>query len=61
MSTDTEKDFELMLRRLLNAAADTSPMHPHLLEVMRKANDLLKRKGSASPLKSNPNHFRKPC
>ncbi len=58
MNTDSEKDFELMLRRLVRAAAGTSPLCPVLLEVLGKANDLLQRKGSASPLKSDPNHFR---
>lgn len=54
MNTDSEKDFELMLRRVVRAAEGTSPLCPKLLDVLGKANDLLKRKGTSSPLKSNP-------
>lgn len=57
MNTDKEKDFELMLARLIRAIAKSSPMCPNVLRVMAQAEDLLKRKGTASPLKSDPCPF----
>jgi hypothetical protein len=46
-----ERDFEMMLRRLVHATRDS--LDPHVATVRRRAENLLLRKGTANPLRSD--------
>jgi hypothetical protein len=48
--TSAEPEFELMLRRMVNATSDS--FDPSIVSVRREAMDLLQRKGGSSPLRS---------